>query len=350
MNDRTRLTVFVAVPLLTLALYFFMSVLFGAENMLWAAGTFLASLDRALGILVFLPRWASWGIILFFLAAGSRFLLWENQKVSEGQRATVVVALLSLFLVAGVVPLLFGAGSGPEKGRWWRPDTYRGEGSERVFEGISFVWVPAGHYISGSPNTEPGRDRWGEQQQDVVIPRGFWVSRKEITADQYKGIMGNSPKGITSTFDRPDLPVTGVSYEEALAFAQKLTEKGTGNYRLPKESEWEYACRAKSSTPWSFDGEAAQLPEYAWYNVNSKQEPHPVGTRKPNLWGVHDMHGNAAEWCLESKEPGNETTYRYRGGYWEADANQCRSAARGIFLPSQSHLLQFMGVRLVREP
>ncbi len=351
MSERMRLIVLVGMPLLAVVLYALLSVLFGGDYMLWVAGTFLALLDRVLGILVFLPPWASWAVILFLLAAGARFLLWENQKVSEGQRVAAVVAALALFLLAAVVPPLLGLGRGPERGRWWRPDTYRAAGSERVFEGISFVWVPAGHYIMGSPVIEPGRDKWGEQQQEVDTPRGFWISREEITVGQYKEVMGNSPKEIIGAFDRPELPVTGVSYDESLAFARRLTEKGRGTYRLPKESEWEYACRAGSTAPWSFGGDAAQLPDYAWYNVNSKQEPHPVGTRKPNLWGVHDMHGNAAEWCLESGESGKDAAFRvYRGGNWDADASQCRSAARGLFVLDKTHLPGFVGIRLVREP
>jgi formylglycine-generating enzyme required for sulfatase activity len=348
MNDRTRAIVLIAVPVLTLALYAFLSVLFGAESTLWVAGTFLASLDRVLGILIFLPPWGSWAVMLFFLAAGARFLVWENQKVSEGQRATVVVTAALFLLLSGTIPLLLGADN-PQRGAWWRPDTHRTAGTERKFGDIWFIWVPAGHYIMGSPVTELGRNS-DEIQKDVGFSRGFWLSRDEITVDQYKRVMGNSPKGMTADFDKPELPVTGTSYGEAADFAKRLTEKGNGTYRLPKESEWEYACRAGSTTPWCVGGETDQLPEYAWYNVNSKQGPHPVGTRKPNPWGIHDMHGNAAEWCLELGEPGTEAIFRYRGGNWAADAAQCRSAARGILLPSQTQLLQFMGLRLLREP
>ncbi len=348
MNDRARLVVVITVPLLALLLYVLLSVLFTAESMLWAAGTFLASLDRVFGILVFLPPWVSWAVLFFFLAAGARFLLWENQKVSEGQRVAVVVTVLVLLLLAGGVPMLLGAGS-TEKGAWWRPDTHRAAGTERVFNDVSFVWVPAGHYMMGSPITEPGRNR-DEGQQEVSFPRGFWVSRCEITVSQYNKVMGSSPKGILAAFDSPELPATGVSYEEAVSLTRKLTEKGNGTYRLPRESEWEYACRAGTATPWSFSGEADQLSEYAWYNGDSKQGPHPVGTRKANPWTIYDMHGNAAEWCLDSGEPGKEAVHRYRGGNWEADALQCRSAARGIFLSSQTHSLQFMGLRVLREP
>jgi formylglycine-generating enzyme required for sulfatase activity len=348
MNDRTRLVAIIAVPLLSLMLYYFLSVLFGADNMLWAAGTFLASLDRVLGILVFLPRWASWGILLFLLAAGARFLLWENDKVSEGQRVAVVVTAAVLLLLAAVVPPLLGAGNS-EKGAWWRPETHRPAGTERVFDDISFVWVPAGHYILGSPVTEPKRNL-DEVQQEVRFTRGFWVSRYEITVDQYIKAVGRNPEGMVADFDQPKLPATGVSYGEALNFVKKLTENGHAKYRLPSENEWEYACRAGTTTPWSLDGDAAQLPEYAWYNINAEQKPRPVGTRKPNLWEIHDMHGNAAEWCQSSGEPGKEVAYRYRGGNWMSDAAQCRCAARGIFLPNQTHLLQFMGLRVVREP
>ncbi len=348
MNNRTRLVAIIAVPLLSLMLYYFLSVLFGGDNLLWVAGTFLASVDRVFGILVFLPRWASWGIVLFILAAGVRFLVWENDKVSEGQRAAVVATAAALLLAAAVIPALLGAGNS-DNGPWWHPETHRKAGTERISDSITFVWVPAGLYIMGSPVTE--REHVvDEAQQEVRFSRGFWVSCTEITVDQYVTVVGTPPERMTPDFDLPDLPVTGVSYEEALSFVKKLTERGNNRYRLPSESEWEYACRAGTATPWACGEDAALLPEYAWYTVNSEQKPHPVGRLMPNKWGIYDMHGNAAEWCQPSGESGKEVIYRYRGGNWTSDSAQCRAAARGIFLPNQTHLLQFMGLRVVREP
>jgi formylglycine-generating enzyme required for sulfatase activity len=350
MNQRLRLLALIGVPLLTLVLYALLSVLFGEQNTLWTAGMFLALLDRALGVLVFLPRWLSWAVVLFFLAAGARFLLWENGKVSEGQRVAVVVTAAAMFLLAAVVPPLFGAGGSPDRGAWWRPDSYRAPGTERVSDGISFVWVPAGRFTMGSPNTESGHNV-DEVRREVVFPRGLWVSRNEITVSQYKKVMEKLPEIMASSFENPDFPVIGVSYEEALAFAATLSKKGKANYRLPREDEWEYACRAGSDTPWSFGGDAAQLPEHAWFAVNSDKKPHPVGELKPNGWGIYDMHGNAAEWCSDVEIRGKSTTYRvYRGGNWEADAAQCRSAARGIFPLVQTHPAQSVGIRIVHEP
>ncbi len=346
MNDRTRLIAIIAIPLLTLALYFFLTILFdteGRDNVAFEAGVILYCLDRLFGALRFLPPWISWGILLFVFVAGARFLLWENEKVSEGQRVAVVVSSLVLLLLAVVIPTLLGAGSA-EKGAWWRPDTHRAAGTERVFDKITFVWAPAGQYMKGSPDTETARDK-DEVQQEVHFPRGFWISCKEISVDQYKEVVGNIPNGMADTLDKPDLPVTGVSYEESLEFCKKLMKKGNGIYRLPTENEWEYACRAGTTTPWSCGEDATQLPEFAWYNVNSEREPHPVGSLKANPWGIHHMHGNAAEWCQSDGESG-KLVYRYRGGEWMDDAAHCRSAARGIF----THLIQFMGLRIVREP
>ena len=350
MNDRMRLMVLVGVPVLAVTLYALLTVLFGADQMLWVAGMFLASLDRVLGILVILPRWASWAVILFILGAGTRLLLWENQKVSEGQRMVVVVAALVLLLLAAAIPPLLGAGRGQEKGVWWRPDSYRKAGTERMFDEISFVWAPAGHYLMGSPVTEPGRDV-DEGRRDVVFSRGFWISRKEITVDQYNRVMGNLPKETPEALDNPEFPVTGVSHGEAVAFAQKLTESGKAVYRLPSESEWEYACLAGTTTPWSSGADPTQLPEYAWFSENSDKAAHAVGKLKPNPWGIYDMHGNAAEWCLPSRESGKTAAEPlYRGGNWREDAAHCRSAARGILFADETQKRQMVGIRLVRDP
>lgn len=350
MNDRMRLVALIGVPLLAVVLYLILSLLFGQQQVLWAAATFLASLDRVLGVLVFLPRWASWAVVVFFIAAGARFLLWENDKVSETQRSIAVIVTLAVLLVAALVPPLLGAGGNAERGAWWRPESHRPAGTERVFHDMPFVWVPAGHCTMGSPEAEPGHTV-DERQREIVFARGFWMSQNEITVDEYVKIMGKPPDEPPSGPQDDRLPVAGVSYEEAVNFARELSEKDRATYRLPSESEWEYACRAGTVTAWSFGDDPAMLEDYGWYVRNSGGMAHQAGTKKRNPWKLNDMHGNVAEWCTVQMEGGNTAKYRvYRGGYWAAEAVQCRSSARGIYLPGQAKTPTWTGIRLLREP
>ncbi len=349
MTPRVRMLALVGVPLLTLALYVLLSVLFGAERALWAAGTFLAFLDRVFGILVFLPRWASWAVFAFVLAAGARFLLWENQKVTEGQRVGVIVAGVAVLLLAALVPPVLNSTVSSDRGVWWRPDTYRAPGTERRFDGILFAWVPAGRYKTGSSLAEAGRTE-DERQREVIISRGFWVSRNEITVAEYTKVVGHAPEKSPVSFNKEDFPVTGISFDEADAFAERLTKNGGGTYRLPTENEWEYACRAGTTTRWSFGDSAAELPDYAWFAENSEKRPHSVGSLKPNPWNLNDLHGNAAEWCIAPTESDATPVQVFRGGDWTSNKAQCRSAARGIFIPGQTHMPETAGIRLVRNP
>ena len=339
----------IAVPLLTLLLYGLLSLLFTEPVVTRVAAAFLASVDRVLGILIFLPPWASWAVMVFIIAAGARFLLWENQKVSEGQRLAVVATVAVALLLAAVIPPIISGARTSKQGAWWRPDSYRLAGTEQEFDGIQFVWVPPGTFTMGSLEGESGRTV-DETRRDVVFSKGFWMSQNEITVGQYIKVMGKAPENLAESRNIPNLPVTGVSHEEARAFAEALTHPKQGVYRLPKESEWEYACRAGTTTPWSFGTESSQLPDYAWYKENSEERPHSTGMLLPNNWKLKDMHGNAAEWCEMSAESGKAGNQVYKGGDWTSSAAQCRSAARGIFIPGGTHLPETAGIRIVREP
>jgi formylglycine-generating enzyme required for sulfatase activity len=163
------------------------------------------------------------------------------------------------------------------------------------------------------------------------------ISRPTPTyPDEYRG------------FGKEGYPVVGISHHAAMEYCRWLSLKTGKAYRLPTEAEWEYACRAGSDTAYFFGNDPEKLGDYAWYARNSEEETHPVGRKKPNPWGLYDMLGNVAEWCLDQHDRNQYATYpvdrvtlspvklpaaeRYphvvRGGSWEDSAPACRSAAR----------------------
>jgi formylglycine-generating enzyme required for sulfatase activity len=170
--------------------------------------------------------------------------------------------------------------------------------------------------------------------------------------------MGDNPSEFKDCGD--DCPVENVSWNDAQGFIKKLNEiEGVDNYRLPTEAEWEYACRAETNTEFSFGDEASELGEYAWYIDNSGDRTHPVGTKKPNAWGLYDMHGNVIEWCQDwyADYPSNSVTdpkgpskgeYRVlRGGSWLINARRIRSADRFRNDPNYRYL--GIGFRVARD-
>ena len=159
---------------------------------------------------------------------------------------------------------------------------------------------------------------------------------------------------------REQSPIVGVSWQDAKAYCDWLSKKSGKKYRLPTEAEWEYACRAKTTTKWSFGGDESKLKEYAWYNKNSNSKTHEVGLKKPNDWGLYDMHGNVWEWCEDDWEDNYNSTPRdgsahenkksrrkvLRGGSWSSYAVNSRSAYRG-YRDNDSRSI-FVGFRLLR--
>jgi formylglycine-generating enzyme required for sulfatase activity len=178
----------------------------------------------------------------------------------------------------------------------------------------------------------------------------------EVTQAQWKALMGNSP----SSFQGDDLPVEQVSWEDCQKFLAKLTGKvGQGlTCRLPTEAEWEYACRAGSQGEYCFGDDERSLGEYAWYFANSEGKTHPVGQKKPNAWGLYDMHGNVWEWCADwygdcyspsaatdPKGPASGMARVLRGGSWYCYPELCRSADRFRLKPA--HRTTLSGLRVV---
>ncbi len=209
---------------------------------------------------------------------------------------------------------------------------------------MEFVLVPAGSFDMGSPDSEKGRDSDEGPARKVQIAKAFYIGKYEVTQNQYLAAMGKNP----SKFNGQNLPVESVSWDEAVACCRKI------GGRLLTEAEWEYACRSGSKTRFSYgdDPDYAQLGEYAWYSGNSDSTTHPVGQKKPNAFGLYDMHGNVYEWCSDwfaaysSAQTANPIgassgqSRVCRGGGWIVNAWFCRSANRHIFSP------EFRGIGL----
>jgi formylglycine-generating enzyme required for sulfatase activity len=202
---------------------------------------------------------------------------------------------------------------------------------------MKLVLIRPGKFMMGSPDSEEGRKAEEGPLHEVTISRPFCMGVTEVTQAQYEAVMGTNPGASTAA------PAENVSWGDAVEFCRKASEKTGKTVRLPTEAEWEYACRAGSTTRFSFGDSDGTLGDYAWYGSNSGGKTHPVGQKKPNPWGLYDMHGNVWEWCQDLQgryaagavtDPAGAGagTYRVlRGGSWFSDPVFCRSAYRGSF-------------------
>jgi sulfatase modifying factor 1 len=231
--------------------------------------------------------------------------------------------------------------------------------------GMKFNKIPAGTFLMGSPETEKDR-LTNETQHKVTISKAFYMQTTEVTQEQWKSVMGTEPwKGQGSVKEGPNYAASHLSWDDAVAYCKKLSEKEGKTYRLPTEAEWEYACRAGTETRWSFGDDEKDLGDYAWYDKNAynkrKYYVHQVGLKKPNAFGLYDMHGNVFEWCHDSfKEdyykqspaqdppgPASGSVRVLRGGSWLDYARVTRSANRGA--DGAGYRDRYLGFRLVRE-
>ncbi|MBE9251747.1 formylglycine-generating enzyme family protein [Dolichospermum sp. LEGE 00240] len=210
---------------------------------------------------------------------------------------------------------------------------------------LEMVEIPEGTFMMGSPANEAERESNESPQHQVTVP-SFSIGKYELTQAQYQAIMGNNPAG----FKGNNRPVENVRWGDAVAFCEKLSQRTGKKYRLPSEAEWEYACRAGTTTPFYF-GESI-TPELVNYDGNYsyasapkgqyRQQTTDVGTFPPNAFGLYDMHGNLWEWCQDDYKEnytnapidGSALTdlssaYKLlRGGSWGSDPGNCRSAYR----------------------
>ncbi|WP_410508705.1 formylglycine-generating enzyme family protein [Methanosarcina hadiensis] len=237
--------------------------------------------------------------------------------------------------------------------------------SQDIFEtftspstGMKLILIPAGEFDMGSPSKEKGRSDSESPVHRVAIKNPFFMGKYPVTQKQWKKIMGTSP----SNFKDGARPVEMVSWEEIQEFIHKLNAmENTDKYRLPSEAEWEYACRAGTQSRHFFGDDELKLGDYAWYVMNAGRKTHPVAGKKPNPWGLYDMHGNVWELVQDSWhagyngspsdgsawEGGNSSNRVSRGGSWYCDSDFCRSAAR--FSREPDKRLANLGFRLVKE-
>ncbi len=247
---------------------------------------------------------------------------------------------------------------------------------------MRFVLIPAGSFTMGSPASEKGR-QWNETQHKVIISKSFYLQETEVTQGQWNRLVSPNPSSFKLG---NNYPVDSASWDDAVQFISFLNKlEGTNRYRLPTEAEWEYACRAGSTTAFaqgpittfSCNEPDPALSDFAWYCYTSGLQgpardfkPHPVKTRKPNKWGLYDMHGNVQEWVMDACKWRNiwkakvgviTNTYRnnivdpletqgnhriIRGGGWYQTGKYQRSAYRSYYKPFAKR--NSLGFRIVR--
>jgi len=216
---------------------------------------------------------------------------------------------------------------------------------------MEFVIIRPGDFTMGSKKGETDE----KPTHQVTITKPFYMGKHEVTQEQWDAVMTRNPRlfsfsGATQSKSAKLLakkPVVAVSWEECQVFLRKVQEKVPEHvFRLPREAEWEYACRAGSAAEYCYGDDAGGLGEYAWFDSNSDRKTHPVGEKKPNAWGLYDMHGNVWEWCedwygsYDSKAATDPVGLSsgslrvLRGGSWDRSAANCRSSFRVNLEPS----------------
>ena len=237
---------------------------------------------------------------------------------------------------------------------------------------MAFRWIPAGTFTMGSPDDEQHRFDWEGPQTQVTLTQGFWMGETEVTQAQWRAVMGADPLNLAFP-GNPNNPMERVSWDDIMgaqvsgrptpqvgSFMARLRERTGLNATLPTEAQWEYACRAGTTTRWSFGDNESALGNKAWYVGNSSARTQPVGQKQANAWGLHDMHGNVNEWCLDWMDaypggatddysgPSSGTGRVCRGGSSFLRPRGLRSAGRHWFSPCYRG--NFSGFRVVCVP
>ena len=250
--------------------------------------------------------------------------------------------------------------------------------------GMKLALIPAGEFLMGSTDEDKDALDNEKPQHRVRITRPFYLGVYEVSQQEYEMVMGWNPSWFSTQGGGKDRmagqdtrrhPVESVSWNDAITFCNKLSEReglrpyyrsgveepsGGDGYRLPTEAEWEYACRAEGTTRYIFGDNAASLGEFAWYDGNSGSNTHPVGQKRPNTFGLYDMHGNVWEWCWDGYEeryyansppddplgPSKSVDRVLRGGGWDDGPRYCRLAIRLWGSPGRPGFL--LGFRVAR--
>jgi len=232
---------------------------------------------------------------------------------------------------------------------------------------MKFNLVPLREFVMGSPESELMRfvrqrpPFFYDPQHLVKITKPFYLSVHEVTQTQYERVMGNNP----SLYKGANKPVEQVSWNDAVEFCRRLSEQEGVEYRLPTEAEWEYACRAGTTTAFSFGDDATEFPQYAWCRdrfpeiSERERSTHQVGRLIPNAWGLFDMHGNVLEWCHDwlaaygsekvvnaPAGPPLGTSHVLRGGAFNTPPQYVRAACRYVIRPAVRSLS--LGFRVAR--
>jgi len=252
--------------------------------------------------------------------------------------------------------------------------------------GMKLKLIPAGEFMMGSENVvelpyyhlqmPPSRFMraitnvsYEKPRHKVRITKPFYLGVYEVTQAEYETMMRENPSRFSkegrsarrvSGKETSHHPVENVSWDDATEFCKRLSDKEGETYRLPTEAEWEYACRAGTATRYSFGDDEESFGDYAWYHKNSDDRTHPAGEKKPNAWGLYDMHGNVLEWCADRYGrnyyavsptddplgPDRGSRGLARGGCWYDSAEHCRSAIRRNFAVPHG----FVGFRVAAVP
>jgi formylglycine-generating enzyme required for sulfatase activity len=238
------------------------------------------------------------------------------------------------FWKSGVKPQWVSDYGTDQFGAWCEFQVPRHDGKGNVTQRMR--WIKPGEFMMGSPKGEGGREN-ESPQHPVTLPQGYWLADSQVTQELWTSIAGKNP----SRFRGDTNPVEQISWRECQKWLPNVLEKvPTLQLALPTEAQWEYACRAGSTSAYCFGDDPKELPKYGWFDENSDRKTHPVKQLQPNGWGLYDMHGNVWEWCsdrygdyaapAQSDPPGptKGTTRVIRGGGWYSPARFLRSACR----------------------